>query len=67
MVKNDQKSVHIICELSLKREIEFTIEVVSGTTSIIQTPYCMTPSEFKELKDQLGSPCLVCEEGKVDQ
>ncbi|KAL4035631.1 hypothetical protein IC575_004334 [Cucumis melo] len=32
------------------REIEFTIELLLGTTPISQVPYRMTPSEFKELK-----------------
>ncbi|KAA0043397.1 putative retroelement [Cucumis melo var. makuwa] len=33
------------------REIEFTIELLLGTTPISQVPYRMTPSEFKELKE----------------
>ena len=36
-----------------KREIKFTIEVVYRTTLIFQIPYRMTPSELKELKNQL--------------
>ncbi|TYK23438.1 uncharacterized protein E5676_scaffold605G00400 [Cucumis melo var. makuwa] len=61
--RNDLRSVPIICELdvfpkkmnglSLKREIEFTIEVVARTTPISQTLYYMAPSELKGLKDQL--------------
>ncbi|KAA0047501.1 hypothetical protein E6C27_scaffold498G001280 [Cucumis melo var. makuwa] len=35
------------------REIEFTIELLLGTTSISQAPYRMAPSELKELKMQL--------------
>ncbi|KAL0549271.1 hypothetical protein IC582_013752 [Cucumis melo] len=35
------------------REIEFTIELLPGTTSISQAPYRMAPSELKELKMQL--------------
>ncbi|TYK14643.1 DNA/RNA polymerases superfamily protein [Cucumis melo var. makuwa] len=35
------------------REIEFTIELLPGTTPISQTPYRMAPSELKELKIQL--------------
>lgn len=32
------------------REIEFTINVLSGTNSISLTPYCLTPTELRELK-----------------
>ena len=32
------------------REVEFTIDLVPGTTSISQAPYRMAPSELKELK-----------------
>ncbi|KAL4032361.1 hypothetical protein IC575_005432 [Cucumis melo] len=39
--------------LPLDREIEFTIELLLGTTPISQTPYRMAPSELKELKMQL--------------
>ncbi|KAI5335990.1 hypothetical protein L3X38_026124 [Prunus dulcis] len=35
------------------REIEFTIELVSGTNPISQAPYRMAPAELKELKIQL--------------
>ncbi|TYK00849.1 DNA/RNA polymerases superfamily protein [Cucumis melo var. makuwa] len=35
------------------REIEFTIELLPGTTPISQAPYRMAPSELKELKMQL--------------
>lgn len=37
--------------LPLKREIEFTIEVVLGTTPISQTLYHMALGEMKELND----------------
>lgn len=37
----------------LKREIKFIIEMTSETTLISQTPYRMTPSELKDLKNQL--------------
>ncbi|KAA0066092.1 hypothetical protein E6C27_scaffold21G00830 [Cucumis melo var. makuwa] len=37
----------------LKREIKFIIEMTSETTPISQTPYRMTPSELKDLKNQL--------------
>ncbi|KAH9722972.1 Endonuclease [Citrus sinensis] len=39
--------------LPLEREIEFTIELVSGTTPISKAPYRMAPIELKELKVQL--------------
>ena len=35
------------------REIEFAIDVISGTTLISQAPYRMAPAELKELKIQL--------------
>ncbi|TYK00841.1 DNA/RNA polymerases superfamily protein [Cucumis melo var. makuwa] len=35
------------------REIEFTIELLLGTTPISQAPYRMAPSKLKELKMQL--------------
>ncbi|KAA0036000.1 RVP_2 domain-containing protein [Cucumis melo var. makuwa] len=35
------------------REIEFTIELLPGTSPISQAPYRMAPSELKELKMQL--------------
>ena len=63
-VKTNLKSVPIVCEylnvfleemkgFPPKREVEFTFEVVPGTTTDSQTPYRMAPSELKELKDQL--------------
>ena len=35
------------------REIEFTIELILGTTSIFKAPYRMSPIELKELKVHL--------------
>ncbi|KAI5318427.1 hypothetical protein L3X38_038135 [Prunus dulcis] len=35
------------------REIEFTIELLPGTSPISQAPYRMAPAELKELKVQL--------------
>ncbi|KAA3470318.1 Gag protease polyprotein [Gossypium australe] len=35
------------------REIEFTMELVRGTTPISISPYRMAPMELKELKSQL--------------
>lgn len=39
--------------LPLKREIEFTIELIPSTNPIYQTPYRMAPVELRELKTQL--------------
>ena len=39
--------------LPLDREIEFCIDVVSGTQPISIPPYRMAPAELKELKAQL--------------
>ena len=36
-----------------KREVEFTIELVSRRTPVSKTPYRMVPLELKELKAQL--------------
>ena len=36
------------------REIEFTIELVPGTSPISIAPYRMAPTEFLELKTQLS-------------
>jgi hypothetical protein len=35
------------------REIEFTIDLIPGTTPIAQAPYKMGPKELVELKEQL--------------
>ncbi|KAK1607066.1 hypothetical protein QYE76_030739 [Lolium multiflorum] len=35
------------------REIEFTIDLIPGTTPIAKAPYKMGPKELKELKEQL--------------
>ncbi|XP_073056924.1 uncharacterized protein [Primulina eburnea] len=35
------------------REVQFVIDVVPGTTPISKAPYRMTPTEMKELKNQL--------------
>ncbi|KAA0047291.1 retrotransposon protein, putative, Ty3-gypsy subclass [Cucumis melo var. makuwa] len=42
-----------LSDLPPDREIEFTIELLQGTTPISQAPYRMAPSELKELKMQL--------------
>ena len=36
-----------------EREVDLSIEVVHGTTPISRAPYCMAPTELKELKTQL--------------
>lgn len=58
------KDVPMVCEyldvfskelsrLPPDREVEFTIDVIPGTTPIFQAPYRMAPAELKELKVQL--------------
>ena len=39
--------------LLVEQAVEFTIELVSGTTPISKAPYHMTHLELKELKPQL--------------
>ncbi|XP_050233185.1 uncharacterized protein LOC126681675 [Mercurialis annua] len=39
--------------LPLDREIEFSVDLLSGTNPISQAPYRMAPAELKELKVQL--------------
>ena len=36
-----------------KREIDFCVELVPGTTPILKTPYRMAPTEMQELKRQV--------------
>ena len=36
-----------------EREVELSIDVISGTTPISRAPYRMAPTELKELKAQL--------------
>ena len=36
-----------------EREVDLSIEVVQGTTPILEAPYRMAPTELKELKAQL--------------
>ena len=42
-----------LLDLPPKREVEFTIDLVSGTNPISKAPYMMAPIELKELKVQL--------------
>nr|GEU53984.1 putative reverse transcriptase domain-containing protein [Tanacetum cinerariifolium] len=35
------------------RQVEFRIELIPGVASVGRTPYCLAPSELKELSDQL--------------
>jgi hypothetical protein len=39
--------------LSPDREVEFTIDLVPGNQPIHKAPYCVAPTELKELKEQL--------------
>ena len=39
--------------LPLNKELEFGIELLSGSTSVFISPYRMTLAELKELKTQL--------------
>ncbi|XP_055800363.1 uncharacterized protein LOC129869769 [Solanum dulcamara] len=39
--------------INMKREVEFPMEVIPGTTPIFITPYGMAPAKLKELKIQL--------------
>ena len=40
-------------DLPPHREVEFGIDLVSGVTPISKAPYCLSPAELKELKQQL--------------
>ncbi|KAA3466570.1 DNA/RNA polymerases superfamily protein [Gossypium australe] len=62
--KSKVKSILVICEfldvfseelprLLPFREVEFSIDLISGTTPISIAPYRMAPTELKELKAQL--------------
>ena len=39
--------------IPIDREIEFSIDLLPGTSPISKPPYWMTPTELKELKEQL--------------
>ena len=39
--------------IPVDREIDFLIESMPGTQPISKTPYCMAPTELKELMSQL--------------
>ena len=54
------KNVPVVCEfpeelpgLPPEREIEFCIDVVTGTDPISMPPYRMVPAKLKELNEQL--------------
>jgi hypothetical protein len=68
MAKSDSKlkleNIPVVCDypdvftevysgLPLDREIEFSIDLVSGTKPIHKAPYRMAPAKLKELKEQL--------------
>lgn len=42
-----------ISDLSSEREVEFTIELVLGTSPVLMTPFRLLASELCELKKQL--------------
>lgn len=42
-----------INDLSLEREVEFSIDLVPGTSPMSMAPYMMSASELSELKKQL--------------
>ena len=39
--------------IPIDREIEFSIDLLPGTSPISKAPYRMAPTELKELKEQL--------------
>ena len=39
--------------IPLERQVNLSIEVVHGTTPISRAPYCMAPTELKELKTKI--------------
>ncbi|MCI60226.1 RNA-directed DNA polymerase (Reverse transcriptase), partial [Trifolium medium] len=45
-----------VSDVPPKREVEFTIDLVPGTSSISMAPYRMSASELNELKKQLEEP-----------
>jgi hypothetical protein len=42
-----------ITSLPPDREVEFSIDLIPGTQPIHKAPYCMAPTELRELKEQL--------------
>ncbi|MCI88193.1 cellular nucleic acid-binding protein, partial [Trifolium medium] len=42
-----------VSDVPPKREVEFTIDLVPGTSPIFMAPYRMSASELNELKKQL--------------
>ncbi|GJU76189.1 putative reverse transcriptase domain-containing protein [Tanacetum coccineum] len=41
------------CGLPPPRQVEFRIELMPGAAPVARVPYCLAPSELKELSDQL--------------
>ena len=39
--------------LPLHRDVEFGVDLVPGVTPISKAPYCLSPTELRELKEQL--------------
>nr|GEZ92115.1 putative reverse transcriptase domain-containing protein [Tanacetum cinerariifolium] len=63
-VKKQLQDVPMICNflevfpddlpgLPPPRQVEFRIELIPGAAPVARTPYCLAPSELKELSDQL--------------
>ena len=42
-----------LLEIPPEGEVDLSVEVVHGTNPISRSPYCMAPTELKELKTQL--------------
>ena len=42
-----------VSELPPEREVEYTIDLIPGTSLVSMAPYCMSPSELAELKKLL--------------
>ncbi|GJU13258.1 putative reverse transcriptase domain-containing protein [Tanacetum coccineum] len=66
--------------LPLTRQVEFQIDLIPGAAPVARAPYRLTPSEMKELSEQLkelsdkglirpvphpGESCLVCQERRM--
>ena len=53
IVRDYEDVFQAITGLPPKREIDFCIELIPGTTPISKTPYRMAPTEMQELKKQI--------------
>jgi len=62
-VKANLEDISVVCnypdvffevkKLPLDWEIEFSVDLISGTHPIHKAPYCMPPTDLRELKEQL--------------